>query len=493
MYTQPANHNLRRSFLRAVGGFGSLALVSGSRSLGAETRVKDLIVLLPGITGSVLQKNKKDVWAVTTESVGGALTTLGQNLQGLELKEDPQDLEDLGDGVVATGLFPNVHLIPGFWKIDGYSGVRATLSQRLNLGGARNYIEFPYDWRRDNRVAARKLARLVPAWLAQWKKVSGNDAKVVFIAHSMGGLVARYYLECLEGWQYTRKLITFGTPYRGSLNALDFLSNGYRKTFAGFNVADLSALMRSFTSVYQLMPRYPCVDMGDGMMRRPGEVSGLPNIDPAKAAAGLAFHRELEQAICANAGSKEYISYLVHPIVGTDQLTKQSARIRDGRLVPSNELRGTNESGDGTVPRPSAITLGCTPDDDEAFGRTALFVSGIHGSLQNLPQVIAQVSYLLLEPKFESYRPATEQFSLEVDDAYVVGEPVRIRCDAGTMSVGGSLIIEEAATGKQVFKGSLVPQSDEPISVEHLPAGTYRAALEAEGRRLISDVFLVSR
>lgn len=450
--------------------------------------------MLPGITGSVLQKNKKDVWAVTTESVGGALTSLGRNLEALELKDDPQDVEDLGDGVVATGLFPDVHLIPGFWKIDGYSGVRAALSQRLNLDGAQNYVEFPYDWRRDNRVAARKLARLVPAWLAQWKKVSGNDdSKVVFIAHSMGGLVARYYLECLQGWRYARKLITFGTPYRGSLNALDFLSNGYRKTFAGFNVADLSTLMRSFTSVYQLLPRYPCVDMGDGMMRRPGEVSGLPNIDPAKAAAGLAFHRELEQAICANAGSKEYRSYPVHPIVGTDQPTKQSARIRDGRLAPFNELRGADESGDGTVPRPSAITLGCTPDDDEAFGRAALFVSGIHGSLQNLPQVIGQVSYVLLEPKFESYRPASEAFSLEVDDAYLVGEPVRIRCDAGTMSLGASLIVEEAETGKQVFKGNLVPQSNEPISVEHLPAGTYRAALEAEGRRLMSDVFLVSR
>jgi pimeloyl-ACP methyl ester carboxylesterase len=494
MYTEPANHNSRRSFLRAVGGLGSLAFAPWSRSLGADSRVTDLLILLPGITGSVLQKNNKDVWAVTTESVGGALTSLGRNLQGLELKDDPQDVEDLGDGVAATGLFPDVHLIPGFWKIDGYSGVRAALSQRLKLDGAQNYIEFPYDWRRDNRVAARRLARLVPARLAQWQKTSGNaDAKVVFIAHSMGGLVARYYLECLEGWRYTRKLITFGTPYRGSLNALDFLSNGYGKTFAGFNVADLSALMRSFTSVYQLLPRYPCVDMGDGVMRRPGEVSGLPNIDPAKAAAALAFHHELERAICANAESKDYKPYPVHPIVGTDQPTKQSARIRAGRLVPFNELRGTDESGDGTVPRPSALPLGCTPDDDVAFGRAGLYVSGVHGSLQNLPKVIAQVSYVLLEPKFEAYRPASEAFSLGVDDAYLVGEPVRIRCDAGTMTPEASLIVEDVATVTQVFKANLVPQSNEPFSVEHLPVGTYRAALEAGGRRLISDVFLVSR
>jgi len=494
-YTQPANQNSRRSFLRAVGGLGSLALAPWSHSFAQESRVTDLIILLPGIMGSVLQKDKKDVWAVTRASVGGALSTLGRNLQGLELKDDPQDVEDLGDGVVATSLFPDVHLIPGLSKIDGYSGVRAALSQRLKLDGAQNYIEFPYDWRRDNRVAARKLARLVPAWLDQWKKASGNaDAKVVFIGHSQGGLVARYYLECLEGWRYARKLITFGTPYRGSLNAVDFLSNGYRKTFAGFNVADVSALIRSFTSVYQLLPRYPCVDLGDGVMRRPGEVRGLPNIDPVKAAAALAFHQELERAICANAGSNEYKPYQVHPIIGTDQPTKQSARIRAGRLVPFNERGGTDESGDGTVPRPSAIPLGCTPKEDEAFANAALYVSGVHGSLQNLPQVVAQVSYVLLEPKFEAFRAAAPQgFSLQVDDAYLVGEPVRIGCNAGTMNSEASLIVEEAAAGKQVFKRKLVPQSNRSISVENLPAGTYRAALETGGRRLISDVFLVSR
>jgi hypothetical protein len=35
----------------------------------------------------------------------------------------------------------------------------------------------------------------------------------------MGGLVARYYLEVLGGWEKCRALFTFGTPHRGSLNA----------------------------------------------------------------------------------------------------------------------------------------------------------------------------------------------------------------------------------------------------------------------------------
>jgi hypothetical protein len=33
----------------------------------------------------------------------------------------------------------------------------------------------------------------------------------------MGGLVARHYLEVFDGWRDTRMLVTFGTPYRGSV------------------------------------------------------------------------------------------------------------------------------------------------------------------------------------------------------------------------------------------------------------------------------------
>ena len=80
----------------------------------------------------------------------------------------------------------------------------------------------------------------------------------------MGGLVARWYLECLGGWQDTRALITFGTPHRGSLNAVDFLVNGFVKKLGPLKVADLSRLLRSLTSVYQLLPIYPCVDVGAG-------------------------------------------------------------------------------------------------------------------------------------------------------------------------------------------------------------------------------------
>ena len=90
----------------------------------------------------------------------------------------------------------------------------------------------------------------------------------------MGGLVARYFLECMDWWKYTRALITFGTPYRGSLNTiLDFLANGFVKKVGPFKMLDLSELLRSLTSVYQLLPIYPCVYSGTGTLTRVAETT----------------------------------------------------------------------------------------------------------------------------------------------------------------------------------------------------------------------------
>jgi pimeloyl-ACP methyl ester carboxylesterase len=197
----------------------------------------DVVVLLPGILGSVLERDGKEVWAPTPGAALRALWSLGRSLTGLRLDSDPLDVDDV-DGVVATRLMPDVHIIPGLWGIDGYSSISAMITGTFDVVPGQTFIPFPYDWRRDNRVAARQLAAVaLPALRRQ--RQDNPDAKLVLIGHSMGGLVARYFLECLDGWKDTRMLITFGTPYRGSLNAVGFLANGFEKKVGPFKVADL--------------------------------------------------------------------------------------------------------------------------------------------------------------------------------------------------------------------------------------------------------------
>ena len=171
----------------------------------------DIVVLVPGITGSVLERNGKEVWGPTAGAVFHGLFSAGRSLQDLKLGDDPPDVDDLGDGVVATRVVGDVHLFPGLWKIDGYTKVAKRIQRSLRLEPGTSYFELPYDWRRDNRVAARRLKREAEGWLAR-RRQTHPDAKIVFVAHSMGGLICRYYIEVLGGFEHTRALITFGTP-----------------------------------------------------------------------------------------------------------------------------------------------------------------------------------------------------------------------------------------------------------------------------------------
>ena len=75
-------------------------------------RLGDVVVLLPGILGSALERDGKEVWAPTPGAIGRALFTLGRSVSGLRLDTDPIDVDDV-DGVVATRLMPDVHIVPG--------------------------------------------------------------------------------------------------------------------------------------------------------------------------------------------------------------------------------------------------------------------------------------------------------------------------------------------------------------------------------------------
>src|SRR4051794_36481208 len=114
----------------------------------------DLVVLLPGISGSVLAKDGRELWGTTFGAIGRAILTGGGSIHELTMGADDPNIDDLGDGISAPILVPDLHIIPGLWKIDGYTKIARRLIADLALRPGSNYFEFPYDWRRDNRVAA---------------------------------------------------------------------------------------------------------------------------------------------------------------------------------------------------------------------------------------------------------------------------------------------------------------------------------------------------
>ena len=403
-----------------------------------KVRMRDMVVLLPGIMGSVLQKDNRDLWAISGQAIWGALPRLTHPLDELKIVEDDPDIDDLGDGVRAHRLMPGPYLIPGITKIDGYTAISNYIMDNFKIihgvmdaETPANYFEFPYDWRRDNRVAARELKRLIDERLPRWREHSGNDdARVILLAHSMGGLVARHYLEVLEGWHQCKALITFGTPYRGSVKAVNYLANGYKKLLWNF-----TDLVRSFTSLYQLMPIYEMLEI-DGNYQRIAETDNVPGVDKEKAAQALAFHREIERAVSEHEDNDQYQHVRTIPIVGTHQPTLQSASLANGHLTASEELPSGVDSllieGDSTVPRASATPIEMSDEYRETF------IAEVHGSLQSNSHILADLVNRLRQMQVQGHgtvrgsevnEVAAEQpaISVRIDDLYLPDESVEVK------------------------------------------------------------------
>jgi hypothetical protein len=453
----------------------------------------DILVVLPGISGSVLTKDGLAIWDAAPDAFMRGLFTGGRGVKDLTLVDDDPEKDDVGDGVIASALIQDLHIVPGLWHIDGYSKLAALLEHKLNLEAGHNYFEFPYDWRRDNRVAARKLARLSHDWLERWRERSGNaEAKLVLIAHSLGGLVARYFLEVLGGWQCTRSLITFGTPYAGSLNAVGFIANGYTKGIWPLRV-DLSATLRSYTSVYQLLPIYPCIDDSDGKgkLKRVVDIE-LPNLDQERTRRAREFHLQIRCAQKENAKDEGYQrnGYAIYPVVGKEQPTYQSARYSAGEIVLLHTIRGDDPLGDGTVPRGSA-----TPLERSQSGRE-MFSADRHGSLQNADAVLTHLDGLLsarfINPG-EYRAPEALPLRLDLDDVYpaATGSLITVRADREGLTLHGLVVNVE--TGHAIDRLDFVPLGEGKYTSEFsLPSGLYRLTVAGDaGVCPVTDTFAV--
>src|SRR3954454_6890277 len=285
----------------------------------------DLVVVLPGIMGSTLvDADDNLVWGLSVGSLMRTLRSRGESLRRLRLPAGVGD-EHPGDGIRPAALMPD-HGLPGIWTpIKGYD----PLIKRLRSLGYRpspnpddpaappgNLLEVPYDWRLSNRYNGQYLAQRIQPALERWRAQSGEyaDARVVLVCHSMGGLVARWYLERCGGAEVTRKLVTFGTPWRGAAKAVDQLVNGVPKGLGPLSV-DLTEMARSLPALHQLLPEYACLTSGTGLVKT--TETGLPELDTDMVADAMRFHTDLQDAEATRPASLE----ATHMIVGARQPT----------------------------------------------------------------------------------------------------------------------------------------------------------------------------
>lgn len=181
---------------------------------------KQLVVVLPGIGGSVLAgpgpgpaPASGDRRRILWDAGFASLLRLRTSAHRLSLAETPETRP--------VGLIRSHAVVPGWSVVRGYERLLARLSRlpgaRLDEGDPEARVEdaniaaFPYDFRLGIEPAAHALAADVHRRLERlgW---DGEPNRVIVIAHSMGGLVARYWLGPLGGRDACRALVTLGTP-----------------------------------------------------------------------------------------------------------------------------------------------------------------------------------------------------------------------------------------------------------------------------------------
>lgn len=229
---------------------------------GMATAVQRPVIVIPGILGSRLRDrgSHADVWPPLT-----IWSLLFDRQQQLELKFDPVSLEVLPDNVEAYDVFE------GALGQDFYGEIIRTLEHSGNYergvpgqkvdAGRRRYYVFAYDWRQDNVVTARKLDALIE----QIRRDYADPAlQVDVVAHSMGGLITRYFLRygtedvldrddyavTLAGASKLHTVVLLGTPNLGSVTSVHRLQAGWTLGLRRIAAETLATL----PSLYQLFP-----------------------------------------------------------------------------------------------------------------------------------------------------------------------------------------------------------------------------------------------
>ncbi len=145
--------------------------------------VKVPILLVPGIMGSSTSN-----WSIPT------------------LPKNAPDWNDSAWQTDSYGLYDPPSIFELGWR---------NLIESLDKAGYKKgelVFPVPYDWRMDVRDSAREYLK---KWIEEAKRISGST-KVHVIAHSMGGLVTRAYIQGDDYGNDIDKFAMVGTPNHGS-------------------------------------------------------------------------------------------------------------------------------------------------------------------------------------------------------------------------------------------------------------------------------------
>lgn len=199
-----------------------------------ETEVsgdKPVLIIVPGILGSNLSDNGEEIYLDLDRLVAGGMKRLTMD----------------NGRVTASSVIG-----------DAYRDFGTRMSQEYDV------YTFAFDWRKSVREEGKRLTKLVESLLTQVK-----DHRIVFAAHSMGGLVVREVMANKPTWKKLQerehfRCIFFGSPLGGSYLIPEVLVGvGKRiKQMAFLDVSSSSGeLLRIFSTYTGLLELLPLQDV----------------------------------------------------------------------------------------------------------------------------------------------------------------------------------------------------------------------------------------
>ena len=226
------------------------------RILRALPRAGDppMAVFVPGILGSqLLRPDGTEAWLNLGNTLGHHDLSLPRKLPFARSRDDLHP----GFLVGTDTLLPRAF---GFTEYADILDLFDAAGYEPGVGPGLRYAVYTYDWRRDLVESARGLALRLEG-LAQEKGDPG--ARFHIVGHSMGGLVARYFLRyggaepgngpvTWAGAPRVASVVLAATPNGGSIPALGAALIGERVGLSHTTLA--ASVVSRMPSIYQLLP-----------------------------------------------------------------------------------------------------------------------------------------------------------------------------------------------------------------------------------------------
>jgi pimeloyl-ACP methyl ester carboxylesterase len=304
------------------------------------------IILIPGIMGTSIIRNtdNKQLWP----------SILSSNIIALALDPNGNDIPNqaASPGRVIRSFLTRKVYSPtfDFFKRNGYV-------EGIDL------FEYPYDWRKDLRIASQNLEDTI-----NQAKEKSNSEKVILIAHSMGGLVARHYLINQSNTKNIEKIFILGTPHIGAPKSYASIRYGKEDPIPWWiptrpTPSELMVAIGNMLGLYMVLPtkKYETISKDGFLIYNDNRLNldqtyyenGGVNIKMIESA--MKFHDDLEMAWDKNPFAETYL-----------MIGKLGANSTIGAIIVN--VSGTNVSikyemveGDKTIPLISTKSIKVPP------------------------------------------------------------------------------------------------------------------------------------